>query len=162
MCKHPGCGSSFITKGHLKDQTRMHTNDRPYVCTECGRGFMRSTTLKVHLRIHSGERPYVCTYPGCGKTFTESGNLNTHKKLHKINETKEHENHNIEKEVNNEEKACSAFKPYKRGLPPNSEQNIISLPSLNIDQLNSMAKNHTTLHPSVNSINGINMPYFHD
>ena len=71
-----------MTRGHLRDHSRMHTNDRPYICKICSQGFMRSSTLKVHSRIHSGERPYICPFPGCGKTFTESGNLNTHKKLH--------------------------------------------------------------------------------
>jgi len=88
LCKFPGCGSRFMTRGHLKDHSRTHTNDRPYVCKECGQGFMRSSTLKVHTRIHTGERPYVCSFPGCGKTFTESGNLNTHRKLHEEKSSK--------------------------------------------------------------------------
>ena len=91
-CDHPGCGSSFITKGHLKDHSKTHTNHRPYKCDQCGKAFMRSTILKVHLRIHTGEKPYICPYFGCGKRFTESGNLNTHKKLHikkKANKMKE-------------------------------------------------------------------------
>lgn len=97
----------FRTRGHLKDHERTHTNERPYNCTVCDRRFRRSSTLKVHLRIHSGERPYACTYPGCGKTFTESGNLNTHKKLHKkINE--EDKNTKILKT-----NSASAFVPYR-------------------------------------------------
>ena len=30
----------------------------------------------------SGERPYVCDYPGCGKSFCQSGQLKTHQRLH--------------------------------------------------------------------------------
>lgn len=112
VCKFPGCGSTFITRGHLRDHSRMHTNDRPYKCTICGNGFMRSTTLKVHLRVHSGERPYACTFPGCKRTFTESGNLNTHMKVHGEGRTKTKPKKKSTKE---EAKvpAVSAFSPYK-------------------------------------------------
>ena len=30
----------------------------------------------------AGERPYVCDYPGCGKSFCQSGQLKTHQRLH--------------------------------------------------------------------------------
>lgn len=118
-CKFPGCGSSFITRGHLKDHSRMHTNDRPYLCPHCTRGFMRSTTLKVHLRVHSGERPYLCPYPGCGRTFTESGNLNTHKKLHngQQNSKQRKKSRGIKKKKIITQ-SNSAFTPYRSNYGP--------------------------------------------
>ena len=30
----------------------------------------------------SGERPYRCDYPGCDKSFCQSGQLKTHQRLH--------------------------------------------------------------------------------
>ena len=84
VCNYQECRSTFMTRGHLKDHIRTHTNERPYVCKVCNHGFMRSSTLKVHQRIHTGERPYSCKYPGCNKTFTECGNLNTHMKQHNL------------------------------------------------------------------------------
>lgn len=118
VCTYKGCGSKFITRGHLNDHARTHTNDRPYVCNVCGHKFMRSTTLKVHLRTHSGERPYVCTFPGCDRSFTESGNLNTHMKTHnqpKVTDKRTKGKRAKIKEVEDIKKntAISAFSRYK-------------------------------------------------
>lgn len=81
-CSEPGCGKSYYTQGHLKEHSRTHTNSRPYICHVCGEGFMRSNILKVHNRTHTREKPFSCDYPGCGKLFSERGNMKAHKKLH--------------------------------------------------------------------------------
>lgn len=31
---------------------------------------------------HTGEKPHVCSYNGCGKRFSEKGNMKTHLKTH--------------------------------------------------------------------------------
>ena len=55
--------------------------EKPHACDVCGKAFSTSSSLNTHRRIHSGEKPHQCQV--CGKRFTASSNLYYHRMTHR-------------------------------------------------------------------------------
>ncbi|XP_038052588.1 zinc finger protein 239-like [Patiria miniata] len=53
---------------------------KKYICDICGKGFSRSNTLVTHKRIHTGDKPFTCEL--CGRAFRQPGNLTRHRLTH--------------------------------------------------------------------------------
>ena len=62
----------------LKRHLLIHTNRRPFKCTQCEKCFRLSSYLQDHLQIHSAERPFKCAL--CEKCFTRKQTLFYHKR----------------------------------------------------------------------------------
>ena len=51
-------------------------------CTRNHKPFKAKYKLINHIRVHTGEKPFLCTYANCGKMFARSENLKIHKRIH--------------------------------------------------------------------------------
>lgn len=54
--------------------------DLKFECEFCHKRFAENKILKRHLKIHSPNKPHICTV--CNMSFAESSNLTKHKKKH--------------------------------------------------------------------------------
>ncbi|KAJ2850579.1 transcriptional repressor [Coemansia brasiliensis] len=68
---------------HLQIVPRTQ-NKRKYHCTYpgCGKSFTTSGHLSRHFRIHTGEKNYHCLYPGCTSRFSRQDNMMQHYRTH--------------------------------------------------------------------------------
>ncbi|KAH0621894.1 hypothetical protein JD844_023615 [Phrynosoma platyrhinos] len=74
------CGARFTQNHMLIYHKRCHTGERPFMCETCGKSFASKEYLKHHNRIHTGSKPFKCEV--CFRTFAQRNSLYQHLKVH--------------------------------------------------------------------------------
>ncbi|KAH8041059.1 hypothetical protein HPB51_013719 [Rhipicephalus microplus] len=78
----PRAPSRRSSSGRGSHQGTLHSC---YICTKkfkqvCTKTFTQSGHLNNHMRLHTGGRPHAC--PVCQKRFTQTGHLSNHMRMH--------------------------------------------------------------------------------
>lgn len=75
------CKVTCESYAKMEQHSRVHTDERPYKCTQCSSAFKMLNHLKVHIKsIHLGEKRYKC--PICEKELNDRGNYEVHLRKH--------------------------------------------------------------------------------
>ena len=57
VCSWPGCAKHFLRKALLDRHTKIHTGEKPYICSVCQYGTSHKSNLDRHVKIHFKDAP---------------------------------------------------------------------------------------------------------
>lgn len=83
------CPYASISARHLESHLLIHTDQKPFVCTDCNQSFRQKQLLKRHINLYHNpdyvqptpkEKTHTCS--ACEKAFRHKGNLIRHMAQH--------------------------------------------------------------------------------
>lgn len=74
------CGKSFRQNSNLRQHLLRHNNAKNFKCDTCPDAFITKAELLSHQRTHTGDHPFKCDE--CTACFTTSCSLQKHKRKH--------------------------------------------------------------------------------
>jgi len=74
------CTKSFRTKGCLVQHMLVHGDEYKYTCQYCGKKSKKLTTHVNHVNIHTDTKPYKC--PDCDRPFRQLSDMKKHRRTH--------------------------------------------------------------------------------
>ena len=74
------CGKVLKNAFNLKEHSRVHTGDKPFLCDACPMRFARSVDLRNHQFVHNDDLRYFCHI--CGKRFRRPEGRRIHLRNH--------------------------------------------------------------------------------
>lgn len=86
------CSRASVCRASKSEQTATrsaktsHKSSSRFMCNwdKCGKSFTTSGHLARHARIHAGVKPYKCILDGCPKRFSRQDNMMQHYRAHVI------------------------------------------------------------------------------
>lgn len=82
VCRFKDCDKEFTKSWNLVYHARIHTNEKPFKCSECRESFAQKGNLKRHMKIHNQSalakrKRFQCQI--CLKKYTTKFNLKVHR-----------------------------------------------------------------------------------
>lgn len=80
---HRGSVASISSRRGSAQSNQSKGNKRRYECATCGKTFTTSGHVARHNRIHTGEKNFQCPETGCSQRFSRQDNCMQHYRTHK-------------------------------------------------------------------------------